>query len=259
MTSALSGITDLLLSSANPDTPNSISENYLKEKTQIILNRHYEISNALIQDMTRRKKVMGKIEKLTIDFQNLCYAIHIIGEATPRALDAVASIGERMSIQLLSGILEENNIPSQPIEATALIITDENFQNAHPNMEISKKNIKQLLLPLVEGNSIPVITGFIGATKTGVITTLGRGGSDYTAAIIGSLLPASDVWIWTDVDGVMTSDPRIVPNAQTIPELSYREVAELAYFGAKVLHPKSIRPVIEAGIPLFVLNTFNPF
>ena len=258
VTSALSGITDLLLSSANPDISTSISENFLKEKTQIILNRHYEISNALIQDMTRRKKIMGKIEKLAIDFQNLCHAIHIIGEATPRALDAVASIGERMSIQLLSGILEEINIPSQPIEATELIITDENFQNAHPDMEISKKNIKQLLLPLVEGNFIPVITGFIGATKTGVITTLGRGGSDYTAAIIGSLLPASDVWIWTDVDGVMTSDPRIVPNAQTIPELSYREVAELAYFGAKVLHPKSIRPVIEAGIPLFVLNTFNP-
>lgn len=258
VTSALSGITDLLLSSANPEISTSISENFLLEKTETILDRHAEITNALIQDKTRRQQVMGKINKLVNDFQNLCHAIHIIGEATPRALDAVASIGERMSIQLLSGILEENGIPSHPIEATSLIITDDNFQNAHPDMELSKLNIQEKLLPLIASKTVPVITGFIGATKNGVITTLGRGGSDYSAAIIGSLLPASDVWIWTDVDGVMTSDPRIVTNAQTIPELSYREVAELAYFGAKVLHPKSIRPVIEAGVPLVVLNTFNP-
>jgi aspartate kinase len=105
---------------------------------------------------------------------------------------------------------------------------------------------------------VPIVTGFIGATPEGVITTLGRGGSDYTAAIIGSVLPADDVWIWTDVDGVMTTDPRIAPEAQTLPEISYGEIAELAYYGAKVLHPKTIRPVVDAGIGLRICNTFNP-
>ena len=118
--------------------------------------------------------------------------------------------------------------------------------------------IWQILTPLLESGKIPVITGFIGSAACGAVSTLGRGGSDYSAALIAALLPADEVWIWTDVDGVMTADPRIIPEARTIPLISYREVAELAYYGAKVLHPKSIRPVIEAGIPLRVLNTFNP-
>ncbi len=111
---------------------------------------------------------------------------------------------------------------------------------------------------MLDSGIVPVVTGFIGATKDGITTTLGRGGSDYSAALIGASLKAKEVWIWTDVDGVMTADPRMVPNAGTIEELSYREVAELAYFGAKVLHPKTIRPVIEAGIGLRICNTFNP-
>jgi aspartate kinase len=114
------------------------------------------------------------------------------------------------------------------------------------------------LNPLLNEGIIPITTGFIGATPEGVITTLGRGGSDYSAAIIASVLPADDVWIWTDVDGVMTTDPRIVKEAKTLPEISYGEIAELAYYGAKVLHPKTIRPVVEAGIGLRICNTFNP-
>jgi aspartate kinase len=114
------------------------------------------------------------------------------------------------------------------------------------------------LNPLLEAGIVPITTGFIGATPDGVITTLGRGGSDYSAAIIGSVLPADDVWIWTDVDGVMTADPRLVPSARTLPEIRYSEIAELAYYGAKVLHPKTIRPLVEAGIGLRICNTFNP-
>jgi aspartokinase/homoserine dehydrogenase 1 len=114
-----------------------------------------------------------------------------------------------------------------------------------------------VLPPILKAGTVPVVTGFIGATRQGITTTLGRGGSDYTAAVLGAVLPADEVWIWTDVNGVMTADPRLVPEARTIDVLSYREVAELAYFGAKVLHPKTIRPVIEAGIPLSVLNTFQ--
>jgi len=120
------------------------------------------------------------------------------------------------------------------------------------------EKVTQNLLPLLEEGIIPIVTGFIGATEDGITTTLGRGGSDYSAAILGDALDAEEVWTWTDVDGVMTADPRTVPDAQVIPELSSGEVAELAYFGAKVLHPQTIRPVIERGIPLWVKNTFNP-
>lgn len=144
------------------------------------------------------------------------------------------------------------------INATELIRTDDQFQNAIPDIDFSRSQIRQRLVPLLQGGTTPVITGFIGAATCGAVTTLGRGGSDFSAALIAALLPATEVWIWTDVDGVMTADPRIVPDARTIPSITYREVAELAYYGAKVLHPKSIRPVIEAGIPLRVLNTFNP-
>jgi aspartate kinase len=125
-------------------------------------------------------------------------------------------------------------------------------------MQASRLAAQSVLLPILESGCVPVVTGFMGATPSGVITTLGRGGSDFTAAILGVLLKADEVWIWTDVDGVMTTDPRIVPEARTVDRLSFREISELAYFGAKVLHPKTIRPVIEAGIVLKVLNTFNP-
>jgi aspartokinase/homoserine dehydrogenase 1 len=144
------------------------------------------------------------------------------------------------------------------MDATELIVTDETFQNAVPRMEKSRALVTTRLAPVLDEGIIALVTGFIGATETGVTTTLGRGGSDYSAAILGDCLDADEVWIWTDVDGVMTSDPRIVPEAQVIPTLSYSEVSELAYFGAKVLHPRTIRPVVERGIPLWVKNTFNP-
>jgi aspartate kinase len=125
-------------------------------------------------------------------------------------------------------------------------------------MEASRAATAARLAPLLDGGIIPVVTGFFGAAESGATTTLGRGGSDYSAAILGDCLDADEVWIWTDVDGVMTADPRMVPGAQVIPSLSYGEVSELAYFGAKVLHPRTIRPVVERGIPLWVKNTFNP-
>jgi aspartokinase/homoserine dehydrogenase 1 len=149
-------------------------------------------------------------------------------------------------------------IPAQAVDATRLVVTNENFQAAAPDMAATTLKTRQTLLPMLEDGIVPVVTGFIGATPKGVTTTLGRGGSDYSAALLGAVLPADDVWIWTDVDGVMTTDPRLVPEARTIPELTYREVSELAYFGAKVLHPKTIRPVIDAGVGLRVCNTFHP-
>jgi aspartate kinase len=144
------------------------------------------------------------------------------------------------------------------VEATQIIITDDHFQNALPDMAVTSQRTRHVLDPILAAGKIPVVTGFIGATPGGLITTLGRGGSDFTASILGMALNADEVWIWTDVDGVMTADPRIVPEALTIPVIAYREVAEMAHYGAKVLQPRSIFPVIEAGIPVRVCNTFNP-
>lgn len=163
-----------------------------------------------------------------------------------------------MSVRVLAAGLESAGIGTRPIEATRLISTDDNFQAAHPEMSATRLRAQRELNPLLNAGKAPVITGFIGSTPTGVTTTLGHGGDDYTAAILGVVLEAAEVWIYTDIDGVMSADPRLTPDAHTIPKLSYREAAELAHFDGRVLHPKSIRPVIEAGINLRVLNTFNP-
>ena len=163
-----------------------------------------------------------------------------------------------MSVRLLASVVNEAGLKARAIESTEFIITNAHYQSAHPDFKVTIERTRELLNPLMDGGIIPITTGFIGATPNGVITTLGRGGSDYSAAIIGAVLPASDVWIWTDVDGVMTTDPRIVPSARTLPEITYSEIAELAYYGAKVLHPKTIRPIVDAGIGLRICNTFNP-
>jgi aspartokinase/homoserine dehydrogenase 1 len=144
----------------------------------------------------------------------------------------------------------------EAVEATELIVTDSCYGSADPWMDLTRQRCVTRLHPLVEHGVIPVVTGFIGATTEGMLTTLGRGGSDYSATILGAALDADEVIIWTDVDGLATSDPRLVPGAGTISEISYREAAELAYFGAKVLHPKTLRPVMQSGIPLQIRNTF---
>ncbi len=256
VTSALSGVTDLLLRSANA-AAHGDAEVY-QQATQTLTARHEEILNALVNDQNRKAGVRAEIEQMIGDFASLCLAIYILGEATPRALDAVSSLGERMAVRLLAAALQEQGCPAQAVEATRLIVTDDRYQSAYPDWAATQTAVRTALPPLLQAGIVPVVTGFIGATKQGVVTTLGRGGSDYTAALLGAALPADEVWIWTDVDGVMSADPRIVPEAHTIEELTFREVAELAYAGAKVLHPKTIRPVIEAGIGLRVLNTFNP-
>ena len=256
VTSALSGVTDLLLKGASLAVSGDIqTSRKLAEELRV---RHHQATEALVSDESLQKRVKDSIDVLIDDFENLCGAISILGEATPRALDAVASIGERSSIHVLAATLEEIGVSAAPVEATALIVTDDNFQSAHPDLEATRTKSRGLLLPLLEEGCVPVVTGFVAATPTGITTTLGRGGSDYSAAILATAVEADEVWIWTDVDGVMTTDPRIVSEAETIPALSYRELAELAYFGAKVVHPMTIRPVIEAGIGLSIRNTFNP-
>ncbi|HKI53956.1 MAG TPA: aspartate kinase, partial [Anaerolineales bacterium] len=230
----------------------------LSETESTLREKHFSIADALIKNEKLREETKAEIDVLIKSLVNLCKAIAVLGEASPRAMDAVASLGERMSVRLLAAVAIDAGIKARAVESKEFIITNEHYQNAHPDLKATTEKTRGLLNPLMDEDVIPITTGFIGATPDGVITTLGRGGSDYSAAIIASVLPADEVWIWTDVDGVMTTDPRIVKEARTLPEISYGEIAELAYYGAKVLHPKTIRPVVEAGIGLRICNTFNP-
>jgi aspartate kinase len=254
--SALSGVTNLLLDSARLAVQGSQAN--CPQARERLYEMHAGIAVALIPDEPARRAVLAEIDRLLDHFVHLCNAIGVLGEASPRALDALASLGERMCIHLMAGALNAQSVAAEPIEATRLIITDAHFQDAHPDLGATARQTIDTLQPIFDRGVIPVVTGFLGASPEGAVTTLGRGGSDYSAGILGAVLQADDVWIWTDVDGVMTADPRAVPEARTIPELTYREIAELAYYGAKVLHPKTIRPVIEVGSGLRICNTFNP-
>ncbi len=256
VTSALSGVTNELINSATSAAMGDVQ--VYQDATRNLKNRHHDIATALVPDLALQAQIKQDINHLITEFSNFCEAISVLGEATPRAMDAVAALGERMSARLLTAILQSMDVRAQTVEATQLIVTDNQFQSSHPIFKATNEKTRQVLRPLLNMGIVPVITGFIGATMEGVTTTLGRGGSDYSAAILAVAMAASEVWIWTDVDGVMTADPRLVPNAKTISTISYREVSELAYYGAKVLHPKTIRPVIEANIGLRVCNTFHP-
>jgi len=256
VTSAMVGVTNLLLESAARGVEGNTE--FIHHAAQQIRTQHGSVAEALLPDLARQAQVKQEINHLIGEFINLCQAMAVLGETTPRALDAVASLGERLSVRLLAAILEAEGFPVQFVEATQLIVTDRQFQAARPDFVLTQQAARRILEPILSQGKVAVVTGFIGSTPEGVTITLGRGGSDYTAAILGAVLPADDVWIWTDVDGVMTADPRVFPEARTIPLLSYREIAELAYFGAKVVHPKTIRPVIEARVGLRVCNTFNP-
>jgi len=256
VTSAMSGVTDLLLQSAAQAAGGRLE--FLPGVERTLHEKHNEAAQALIKVGPLRVETMQQIDALLLSLAELCKAIAALGKASPRSLDAVASLGERMSLRLLAAVAGDAGIKARAIESAGLIVTDDNFQNAHPDFNLTTEKTRRALNPLLGEGLVPITTGFIGATPGGGITTLGRGGSDYSAAIIGAVLPADEVWIWTDVDGVMTTDPRIASNARTLPEISYREVAELAYYGAKVLHPKTIHPIVEAGIGLRICNTFNP-
>ena len=256
ITSAMSGVTNLLLDSAALASQGKVDSLPSAEST--LREKHFAAADALIKNEHLREVTKAEINVLIFSLVDLCKAIAILGEASPRAMDAVASIGERMCVRLLGAVLEDAGVNAKAIESTEFVVTNAHFQHAHPDFKATTEKTRQVLNPLMDAGIVPVTTGFIGATPEGVITTLGRGGSDYSAAVIGSVLPADDVWIWTDVDGVMTTDPRIVKDAVTLPEITYSEIAELAYYGAKVLHPKTIRPVVDAGIGLRICNTFNP-
>ncbi len=248
-------VTDLLLQGAySAVAPAPVYPSIARQVRQI----HDTAMDALLTPERERPIIMAENGAFIERYEALCQAVEILGELTPRALDAIAGMGEQMSARIVAAYLRELGYRAAAIDATELIVTDSQFTSATPLLEETTARTQARLRPLLAAGVIPIVTGFIAANVVGVTTTLGRGGSDYSAAILGQALAADEVWIWTDVDGVMSADPRLTPAARSIPSLSYREVSELAYYGARVLHPKTIRPVIEDGIPLRIKNTFNP-
>lgn len=223
-----------------------------------LLHKHLEVVDALLGQSAERVGVCSFVEDRLNELDRLYSSIAVLGEVTARGLDTVASFGEQLSSHILAAVLRDRKAPAEAISATELVVTDDQFGQASPLIDETHDRLQRRVIPLIERGIIPVITGFIGATHKGVTTTLGRGGSDYSAAIIGAGLDADEVWIWSDVDGILTADPNIVPQARTLSELSYAEAANLAYYGASVLHPKTIRPVMERGIPLRIVNSFSP-
>lgn len=247
-------VTDLLLNGAHSAAAGD-GESY-KQAAQQLRDIHSEAIQGLLGK--EQEDVLAENGRFIDRFSALCQAVHVLGELSPRALDAVGGMGEQMSIRILAAYLRQIGHPATAIDATELIVTDDNYLNASPDFVQTETKTQAHILPLLEQGIIPIVTGFIGATESGATTTLGRGGSDFSAAILGQVLSAKEVWIWTDVDGVMSADPRLVPTAKSIPTLAYREVSELAYYGARVLHPKTMRPCVENDIPLRIKNTFNP-
>jgi aspartate kinase len=202
--------------------------------------------------------VFGTIQAYFKEMRDLVKGLAALGELTPRITDAMASYGERLSTAILTQALENNGIPSQLMDARECIITDDNFMRAVPLFDQTDPAIVAQFRPVLKAGKVPVFQGFIGRTRDGITTTIGRGGSDYSAAIIGAALDADDIQIWTDVDGIMTTDPRMVKEARRIKAISFDEAAELAYFGAKVLHPATIIPAVRKKIPVHVLNSSKP-
>jgi aspartate kinase len=252
----MSGVTNQLIAGARAAAEGK--DTVYREIKAGLLSKHLDVVQTLLNHSPERLEVGGLVEDRLHELERLYRSIAMLGELTVRGRDVVASFGEQLSVSILAAVLRERGVRAQAISATELIVTDDNFGAATPLMDQTRQRLRQRIRPLVERGVIPVITGYIAATEEGVTTTLGRGGGDYTAAVVGAGLNADEVWIWSDVDGILTADPNIVPQARTLTELSYTEAADLAYFGADVLHPKTIRPVTESGIPLRIVNSFNP-
>ncbi|MHC1567406.1 MAG: aspartate kinase [Candidatus Syntropharchaeia archaeon] len=255
--SALSGITDLLLKSAK-----SISEKGdiagVGKLVKELRERHRKAVEEAIGEGEIADSVISEIEARLDELEKTLTGICYLGELTEKSLDYVASFGERLSAPILCGAIRKLDIDSTYLTGgEAGIITNEEWGNARP-LEYVDRKICERIIPILERRTIPVVTGFIGETEKGVITTLGRGGSDYTATVIGSAIKADEIWLWKDTEGIMTADPKIIPDAKKIPNISYIEAMELSYFGAKVLHPQALEPAMENEIPVRVKNTFHP-
>jgi aspartate kinase len=257
--SAMSKITDLLLDTLRyAELGDRVS---VDKNLRTLLDRHVQACEDLLgrsADRAARDAADQAVQSLVAEFHRITGGILMLGTRPPRSVDEAVSIGERLSSELVAQFLDASGIPAIAVNAADVVVTDAVFGNASPQMEHTRARCAQHLRPLLEQGIVPVVTGFNGATTDGQPTTLGRGGSDFSASILAAALDASELWIWTDVDGIMSADPRLVSNVSVLDEVTYAEAAELAYNGAKVLHPRTLAPLVEKKIPVWSKNSFAP-
>ncbi|MGB7603122.1 MAG: aspartate kinase [Candidatus Sulfotelmatobacter sp.] len=254
--SAMAGVTNSLLEAAARAEAGDLSAAQAIFTT--LRAQHDRVLSSLVHCAEQRTAIHNKMQDCYEQGEQLCKRAESLRELSLRDRDLISSLGERLCAPLVAAALMAYGVRSEAIEATEIVITDSCHGAANPCMDATRERCAGRVDELLEQGIVPVITGFIGATPDGVLTTLGRGGSDYSATIMGAALDANEVIIWTDVNGLMTADPRVVAEACTIPEISYHEAGELARFGAKVLHPKTLRALTQCGIPLWIRNTFAP-
>ena len=252
--SAMSKVTDLLLSTLRAAEEGD--RDGVRENIRIIEKRHAETCLELLP-LSRQESVLASIHALMEEFERLSSGILMLAERPPRSVDEALAIGERLCATLMAACLDSSGTPAIAVNARDVIVTDSVFGNASPLLDLTREKAMRFLGPKLRAGVLPVMTGFNGATVDGKPTTLGRGGSDFSASILASALDARELWIWTDVDGIMSADPRLVPDAAVLDTVTYREAAELAYNGAKVLHPRTLAPLMEKGIPVWSKNSFN--
>lgn len=255
--SALAGVTNGLFEVACQAKKSE--EKHIQEFTKELLDKHTEAISTAITSKNIQKEVIQITKKTIAELEKVLTGICYVGELTPKSKDYVVSFGERLSAPIVWGAIKDHKAETQWFTGKeAGIVTDSNFGEADPLMNFSTHLIRERVGPLFEQGVIPVITGFIAANQDGIVTTVGRGGSDYTATILGVALRVDEVWIWTDVDGIMTADPKIVQTARRLPQLSYQEAAEMAIFGAKAMHPRALGPVTKENIPVRIRSVFHP-
>jgi bifunctional aspartokinase / homoserine dehydrogenase 1 len=253
--SAMSKVTDLLLDTLKRAEAGDAEG--LEGNLATLTARHLECAQGLLP-VTRQAAAIKGIEELTAEFTRIARGILLLRERPPKSVDVAIAIGERLSSFLLAEYFNSEGIAAQSVNAASVIATDAVFGNATPILDATRERAAKVRRPLLDKRVVPVVTGFNASTLDGQPTTLGRGGSDFSASIVAAALDASELWIWTDVDGIMSADPRLVKNARVLPEVTYAEAAELAYNGAKVLHPRTLAPLAELRIPVWSKNSFAP-
>jgi len=221
-------------------------------------SRHCDTARDLVKDAAEIAALVRTLDEKFSALDEVLRGLAAIRELTPRISDLIVSYGERLSSRIVTAAFCERGVNAEHLDAREIIVTDSEFQKAAPLDDIIEKRAQEKLMPLLSEGKVPVMGGFIASNEAGLTTTLGRGGSDYTGALVGGALDSETIEIWTDVDGIMTTDPRVCPDALRVKVISFEEAAELAYFGAKVLHPATILPAVKKNIPVLVLNSRNP-
>jgi aspartate kinase len=253
--SAMSKVTDLLLEGLRHAEGGD--EQGLEVTIGRLAERHRECCAALLASATAQAATQEQLDAILDEYTRIARGVLMLGERPPRSVDEAIAVGERLSATLLAAHLNESGVEARAVNAREVVVTDAVFGNASPLMEPTRERARSVLMPLLEARRLPIVTGFNGATLDGRATTLGRGGSDFSASILAAVLDAEELWIWSDVDGIMSADPRLVEHAKVLDEITYREAAELAYNGAKVLHPRTLAPLMEKDIPVWSKNSFH--